>query len=85
MPDLQAHRPRLGIRPPGAIGEAVSGSDCTTTLVDQLMSWFDQHNASYSAWDWDAWGNCGSLISDYNGTPNGNWGNDYKNHLATLP
>lgn len=69
----------------GEFGESVDGSDCTTTGVNALMSWFDQHDAGYYAWDWDTWGGCLQLITNYaTGSPNGNWGHDYKNHLATL-
>jgi endoglucanase len=70
----------------GEFGESVDGSDCSTTAVDALMGWADQHGASYSAWDWDTWGGCLQLITDYTtGNPNGNWGTDYKNHLASFP
>ena len=70
----------------GEFGESVDGSDCSTTGVDALMSWADQHGAGYSAWDWDTWGGCLQLITDYTtGNPNGNWGTDYKNHLASRP
>jgi endoglucanase len=70
----------------GEFGESVDGSDCTVTGVDNIMSWADQHGASYSAWDWDTWGGCLQLISSYStGAPDGNWGNAYKNHLASLP
>jgi hypothetical protein len=69
----------------GEFGQSVSGRDCTTTGVDALMAWFDQQGAGYSAWDWDTWGQCLQLITDYTtGAPNGTWGNDYKNHLASL-
>jgi endoglucanase len=70
----------------GEFGESVDGSDCTVTAVNTLMSWADQHGAGYSAWDWDTWGGCLQLISDYTtGNPDGNWGNAYKGHLASLP
>jgi hypothetical protein len=69
----------------GEFGESVDGGDCSTTGVDAIMSWADSHSAGYYAWDWDTWGGCLQLITDYTtGNPNGNWGNDYKNHLATL-
>ena len=70
----------------GEFGESVDGSDCTVTAVNTLMSWADQHGAGYSAWDWDTWGGCLQLITDYTtGNPDGNWGTAYKNHLASLP
>jgi hypothetical protein len=69
----------------GEFGESVDGGDCSTTGVDAIMSWADSHSAGYYGWDWDTWGGCLQLITDYTtGNPNGNWGNDYKNHLATL-
>jgi hypothetical protein len=68
----------------GEFGESVNGNDCTTTGVNAIMSWADAHGAGYSAWDWDTWGGCLQLITDYTtGNPNGNWGNAYKNHLTT--
>ena len=70
----------------GEFGESVDGSDCAVAGVNALMSWADQHGASYSAWDWDTWGGCLQLITGYTtGNPNGNWGAAYKNHLASLP
>jgi endoglucanase len=70
----------------GEFGGSVDGSDCTVTAVNALMSWADQHGAGYSAWDWDTWGGCLQLITDYTtGNPDGNWGAAYKNHLASLP
>jgi endoglucanase len=70
----------------GEFGESVDGSDCSVTGVNALMGWADQHGAGYSAWDWDTWGGCLQLITDYTtGNPNGNWGAAYKNHLASLP
>ncbi|MBV9279631.1 MAG: hypothetical protein JOZ41_06080, partial [Chloroflexi bacterium] len=69
----------------GEFGESVDGSDCTTGGVDALMGWFDQQGAGYSAWDWDTWGGCLQLITDYTtGDPNGNWGTDYRAHVLSL-
>jgi hypothetical protein len=34
-----------------------------------MINWADLNGVSYEAWTWDTWGNCSSLISDYNGTP----------------
>lgn len=48
----------------GEIGSGVSGS-CTTSDVDTLIQWFDQHNSGYAAWDWDTWGGCLQLVNDY--------------------
>ncbi|MFC0542807.1 cellulase family glycosylhydrolase [Kutzneria chonburiensis] len=51
----------------GEIGE----NDCGHSYVDGLMSWLDQHAASYLAWTWNTW-DCSSgpsLITSYDGTP----------------
>ena len=46
----------------------------------------DSHGAGYAAWDWDTWGGCLQLITDYTtGNPDGNWGAAYESHLASLP
>ena len=69
----------------GEIGEGTSSHACPTTAVDSLMRWLDSHHASYAAWDWDTWGGCLQLIGSYGtGAANGNWGHDYRHHLATL-
>jgi endoglucanase len=47
--------------------------DCTGAFVDPLMSWLDQHGASYLAWTWNEWGCAGmQLMTSYtDGTPTG--------------
>jgi hypothetical protein len=70
----------------GEFGQSVDGSDCTTAGVSAIMSWADAHHAGYGAWDWDTWGGCLQLITDYTtGSPNGNWGNAVKSHYLTFP
>ncbi|MBN1608225.1 MAG: cellulase family glycosylhydrolase [Polyangiaceae bacterium] len=64
-----------------------------------LMNWLDAHQSGYLAWTWDAYGECVpaslpgepyaqgqpfSLIADYEGTPNGVYGQAYHDHLAKL-
>ena len=69
----------------GEFGESVDGSAATTTNVDALMQWFDQHGSGYLAWSWDTWGGNLQLITNYTtGAPKSPWGTDYKNHLASL-
>jgi endoglucanase len=58
---------------------------CPLSNVNTFLNWMDQHGAGYMGWEWDAWGDCASLISDYSGTANSGWGVDYKNHLASAP
>jgi hypothetical protein len=63
----------------GELGE----NDCAHGYVDQLMTWLDQHGASFLAWTWNAWP-CGSgpaLITDYTGAATA-YGAGVKAHLA---
>jgi len=65
----------------------IGEDDCQGLFISTLMGWLDNNGGSYLAWVWDTWGSsCGSiaLISDYNGTPNGAYGQTYKDHLTTL-
>ncbi|MEC3977571.1 cellulase family glycosylhydrolase [Amycolatopsis sp. H20-H5] len=65
----------------GEIGE----NDCASGYVTGLMSWLDQHGASYLGWTWNTW-NCGSgpaLISSYDGTPTA-FGAGIKAHFLAL-
>lgn len=68
----------------GETGETFDGSDCnnSSTNISAFMGWADQHNIGYQAWVWDTWGSCNlSLITNYNGTPFGVYGNFVKSHL----
>jgi hypothetical protein len=69
----------------GETGEMYDGSSCGSTNVSTIMNWADAHNVSYEAWVWDTWGNCSSLISNFNGTPANAYATWVKNHLATRP
>jgi len=65
----------------------IGEDDCQGVFISTLMGWLDNNGGSYLAWVWDTWGSsCTSisLISDYSGTPNGTYGQTYKDHLATL-
>jgi endoglucanase len=46
------------------------------------LSWFDRHGVSYTAWTWNPWGDCWSLIQDWEGTATPVWGRRYRAHLA---
>lgn len=68
----------------GETGETFDGSDCnnSSTNISAYMNWADAHNVGYQAWTWDTWGSCNlSLITNYNGTPFGVYGNFVKTHL----
>jgi endoglucanase len=65
----------------GEIGE----NDCGHSYVDGLMSWLDQHAASYLAWTWNTW-DCSSgpaLITAYDGTPTA-FGAGIRAHFASF-
>jgi chitodextrinase len=69
----------------GETGETYDGSSCAGTNITTFMNWADTHNIGYETWTWDTWGNCSSLITDYNGTPNNTYGTTVKNHYLTQP
>ena len=50
-----------------------------------MVNWADAHGVNYEAWVWNTWGTCGSLISDYNGTPYHAYGNWVHDHYLTFP
>jgi hypothetical protein len=54
----------------GEFGE----DDCGSGSVAQYLPYADLHISAAEAWTWDTWGNCISLISDFNGTPAGTYG-----------
>jgi hypothetical protein len=68
----------------GETGETYDDSDCGSSYISTFMNWADAHGVGYEAWTWDTWGTCGSLISDYNGTPANVYGAWVKNHYLTL-
>ena len=69
----------------GETGEMYDGSSCGSTNIATFMNWADAHNVGYEAWTWDTWGNCSSLISDYNGTPANAYATWVRTHFLTLP
>jgi hypothetical protein len=65
----------------------IGENDCQGVFISTLMGWLDNNGGSYLAWVWNTWGSsCSSmsLVSDYNGTPGGAYGQTYKDHLSTL-
>jgi hypothetical protein len=64
----------------GETGETYDASDCGSSYIATFMTWADQHGVGYEAWTWDTWGNCGVLISNYNGTPYSGFGSWVKAH-----
>ena len=69
----------------GETGETYDGSSCGSTNINTFMSWADAHGVGYQAWVWETWGNCSSLISNYNGTAANAYATAVKSHYATRP
>jgi hypothetical protein len=69
----------------GETGETYDDSSCGSTNIATIMGWADAHNVGYEAWVWDTWGTCGSLISDFNGTPANNYATWVRGHYLSLP
>jgi hypothetical protein len=59
----------------GEFGETYDDSSCASANTAQMMTWADKHNVGYMAWTWNTWDTCASLISDFDGTPRGEFGN----------
>jgi endoglucanase len=62
------------------------GARCSETggspgFSARILDWLDGHGAGYSAWTWNAWDDCYSLVSDYGGTPTPVWGEDVRSRL----
>ncbi len=66
----------------GETGETYDASDCGSSHISTFMNWADQHGVGYETWTWDAWGNCGSLIRNYRGTPYSGYGRAVQQHYA---
>ncbi len=66
----------------GETGETYDASSCDSTNISTFLSWADDHNVGYAAWTWNAWGNCHSLISDYQGDPASTYGAFVKDYYA---
>jgi endoglucanase len=69
----------------GETGQTYDDSSCGSNNVNTFMTWADAHNVGYQAWTWDTWGTCGSLISDFDGTPANAYGTWVRDHLRTRP
>ena len=75
----------------GEVGPDTTGAmdaECTSESVqhtgfsERILDWLDDHGASYTPWSWNAWDDCYSLISSYQGTPTPIWGEAVKARLA---
>jgi endoglucanase len=54
----------------GETGETYDQSECSADSINVILPWADAHGISYLAWTWNSWGDCQSLISSEDGTPN---------------
>jgi endoglucanase len=57
--------------------------DCGSGTVAQFLPYADAHISAAEAWTWDTWGSCESLISNFNGTPAGQYGTYVRNYYQT--
>jgi hypothetical protein len=78
--NLAGHVPVLW----GETGENSQSKDCTSTNMQVLLPWADTHISGYETWAWDAWGNCGSLVRRYGGTPANGYAAYVQSHYAEL-
>jgi hypothetical protein len=69
----------------GETGETYDDSSCGSTNISRLMGWADAHGVGYEAWTWDTWDTCGSLISNYDGTPANAYGTWVRDHYLGFP
>jgi endoglucanase len=60
-------------------GEGRSG------FADEVLDWVDRHAVGFTAWSWNAWENCTSLVADDEGTPTPTWGRQIRSRLAAEP
>jgi endoglucanase len=69
----------------GETGETHDDSSCGSANINRIMTWADAHGVGYQAWVWNTWGTCGSLISDFDGTPANAFGTWVRNHYLQFP
>jgi hypothetical protein len=69
---------------PVIIGE-LGENDCSSSFIDAVMPWFDQHGVGYVGWAWNTASCSGfpALITNYDGTPTA-FGLGLQQHLASL-
>jgi hypothetical protein len=56
-----------------------------TSFDSTLLAWAARHDASWTAWSWNPWGDCWSLVSNFKGTPTKPWGVLVMNQLSQQP
>jgi hypothetical protein len=64
-------------------------ADCKLSAVGDTgfskatFDWLDARGGSYTAWSWNLWKDCWSLIARFDGTPTPRWGQAVKARLAS--
>jgi hypothetical protein len=60
----------------GETGETVDGVSCSAATTHTFLRWADLHASGAMAWTWTTWKDkpCGTLVSDYRGTPTKGYG-----------
>jgi endoglucanase len=48
-----------------------------------IFDWLDRHDSNYTAWTWNDWHDCWSLITAPSGTPTPVWGRQVRDRLAS--
>ena len=48
----------------------------------ETLEWLDDHGAGWTAWSWNPWGDCWSLVRDWDGEPAPVWGEALRRRLA---
>jgi endoglucanase len=70
------------------LGPAAAGTSCPSSAIRDtgfartIFDWLDAHGASYTAWSWNAWPSCWSLVTDWSGAPTPVWGRLVRQRLA---
>ncbi|MET0419918.1 MAG: cellulase family glycosylhydrolase [Actinoplanes sp.] len=63
--------------------------DCPASAVRgggwarDTLDWLDEHGAGYTAWSWNPWRDCWSLVTGWDGAPTRPWGTEVKERLAS--
>lgn len=66
------------------VATEIGQDNCGGDFIAPLMGWLDSHGGGYVAWVWNTWGSCLALISDYQGTARGTYGQTYRDHLVAI-
>jgi endoglucanase len=75
--------PSLSVPYTDALDNNCPSSDIRGTSFDAtLLNWANANGASWVAWSWNSWGDCWSLIRNFNGTPTSPYGQFVKAALA---